>query len=281
MIAPFAHCSAHERPVLTSAQSRPLAVDAVALLSPAPYLVQGRHPASSGKPSGNRRARTMRAAIATALLAAAIPCSGQSGPEPIVAVAGAKKENNLVSRLLEVSSIRAPSGSFTFARPGPGWTFIAATCEGKGSVKIGLEGDPRATPSAFTTPTRPTRPKQCADLGKGEHRLSVQCSGQARVNRLVVKAIPELIHCGLGFDPAIKSYRALRHGVSQEGHPAECHHADRPQQHRAGAVGHRRLASARGRRFVAEVGINGQAKTADEHFQYWTGTLGQRRSWTE
>ena len=27
-----------------------------------------------------------------------------------------------------------------------------------------------------------------------------------RVDKLVVKAIPELIHCGLGFDPAIKSY---------------------------------------------------------------------------
>ena len=28
-----------------------------------------------------------------------------------------------------------------------------------------------------------------------------------------------------------------------------------------------------GKRFVAAVGINAQAKTADEHYQYWTGFL--------
>ena len=40
----------------------------------------------------------------------------------------------------------------------------------------------------------------------GAHKLRVECAGGLYVDKLVIKAIPELMHCGLGFDPAIKSY---------------------------------------------------------------------------
>ena len=43
-------------------------------------------------------------------------------------------------------------------------------------------------------------------VAKGQHRLRVECTGMLGIDQLVVTAIPELIHCGLGFDPAIKSY---------------------------------------------------------------------------
>jgi hypothetical protein len=41
---------------------------------------------------------------------------------------------------------------------------------------------------------------------KGEHTIQVESTGEINVERLSVKAIPELIHCGLGFNPEIKSY---------------------------------------------------------------------------
>ena len=41
---------------------------------------------------------------------------------------------------------------------------------------------------------------------KGKHTLHVECKGSIRVEKLVVKAIPELMHCGLGFNSSIKSY---------------------------------------------------------------------------
>src|SRR5207247_10328231 len=41
---------------------------------------------------------------------------------------------------------------------------------------------------------------------KGEHTIQVECRGNSSVEKLAVKAIPELIHCGLGFNPEIKSY---------------------------------------------------------------------------
>ena len=43
-------------------------------------------------------------------------------------------------------------------------------------------------------------------VAAGEHKLDVACEGDVRVEKLVVRAIPELIHCGLGFDSAIKGY---------------------------------------------------------------------------
>jgi hypothetical protein len=90
------------------------------------------------------------------------------------------------------------------------------------------------------------------------------------VDRLVVKAIPELMHCGLGFDPEINSFgrydmaflkRDILPNVTTLIVPSsiklvpsvinDWHH--------------------QGKRFVAEVGINGQARTADEHSRFWAG----------
>src|SRR5205814_5501093 len=106
-------------------------------------------------------------------------------------------------------------------------------------------------------------------VAQGKHLLQVECQGKIKVGRLVVKAIPELIHCGLGFDPAIKSYghydlEFLRKDILPNvttliiPHNLELPQAVIDDWHR------------QGKRFIAEVGINAQAKTAEEHFKYWT-----------
>jgi hypothetical protein len=42
-------------------------------------------------------------------------------------------------------------------------------------------------------------------VAKGEHTIRVECGGNVRVDKLVVKSIPELVQCGLN-SSSIKSY---------------------------------------------------------------------------
>ena len=116
-------------------------------------------------------------------------------------------------------------------------------------------------------------------MPKGEHRLRVECSGEAGVDRLVVRAIPELIHCGLGFDPAIKAYgpydlRFLEKDVLPNvttlivPNNISLPRAVIDDWHR------------QGKKFVAEVGIDAQAKSADDHVKYWTGFRDKAPFWT-
>src|SRR5256885_10388998 len=106
-------------------------------------------------------------------------------------------------------------------------------------------------------------------LSKGEHTIQVQCEGGSSAEELVVKAIPELIHCGLGFNPEIKSYGLydmeflktdilpnvttliVPGNISLSGSVIEDWHRQ-------------------GKKFVAEAGINSQGRTAEDHFKYWT-----------
>src|SRR4051812_22887203 len=85
----------------------------------------------------------MRAAfIASALLSVSV-CEFSGGAEPTVRFSGERKRNNLVSELLEVSSISKGSHSFTFRRPREGWIFISAMSQGKGKTRIILDKESR------------------------------------------------------------------------------------------------------------------------------------------
>src|SRR5206468_8448590 len=116
------------------------------------------------------------------------------------------KLNNLVSELLEVSSISKSSQVFTFTRSSDGWIFVSASCKGKGAVTIALDPVAKTDAVVLRDADANTLSEAMRFVAKGEHTLRVECKGKARVEKLVVKAIPELIHCGLGFDPQIKSY---------------------------------------------------------------------------
>src|SRR4030095_9216929 len=43
-------------------------------------------------------------------------------------------------------------------------------------------------------------------VSKGAHTVQVECKGNISVETFAVQTIPELIHCGLGFNPEIKLY---------------------------------------------------------------------------
>ena len=55
---------------------------------------------------------------------------------------GERKLNNLVSELLEVTSLSESSRPLTFTRSGDGWILVSATCNGKGTARVLLNEEP-------------------------------------------------------------------------------------------------------------------------------------------
>jgi hypothetical protein len=190
-------------------------------------------------------------------------CGFAGAAEAEILFSGERHLNNLVSELLDVSSPSDPGKPLTFVRSSDGWVFISASCQGKGTVRITL--DTEIVHDAESGP----RTEVMRHAGKGPHMIDVACKGGARVDKLLVKAIPELIHCGLGFNPEIKSYglydmQFLKRDILPNvttlivPHNINLSESVINDWHR------------QGKWFVAEVGINSQAKTAEEHATFWS-----------
>lgn len=187
-----------------------------------------------------------------------------------IVFSGEKRLNNLVAELLEVADVSQQGGTFAFERPRAGWIFVTAACRGAGTVSLKL--DDAAEPLAvFRNPAAAPVPFEAVrNIPAGKHQLRVQVEGGIRVERLLVKAIPELMHCGLGYDPAIKSYgkydmEFLKKDILPNVTTLIVPHNIRLTPE-AIDNWHRQ-----GKKFVAATGINGKAETAEEHFKYWTG----------
>src|SRR5580765_218648 len=108
--------------------------------------------------------------------------------EAEVLFSGERKLNNLVSELLEVSSISGSNKSFTFRRSSDGWIFISSSCKGRGTAKVILENE-----SVITQDSEGGR-EAVRYVTKGDHTIHVECRGKIIVEKLAVRAIPELIH---------------------------------------------------------------------------------------
>lgn len=184
-------------------------------------------------------------------------------------IAAETRLNNLVSELLAVNSVAAGDAPLAFSRPAAGWVLVSGAHQGRGTLNIELDPDQDVRSIIACDTNEPGVAEGMRYVAAGEHHLRVHCTGEARVERLIVRAIPELMHCGLGFDPAIKSYgRYDLEFLSRDILPNVTtlivpHSIQLP----AAAIDDWH---GRGKRFVAEVGINGQAQTADEHVRYWT-----------
>jgi hypothetical protein len=108
--------------------------------------------------------------------------------------------------LLEVSSISKSVESFTFTRSSDGWIFISSTSKGPGTFRITLDKELGGNTVMVHEAADGPRGEAMRYVTKGEHTIQVECHDKISVEELAVKAIPELIHCGLGFNPEIKSY---------------------------------------------------------------------------
>ena len=189
-------------------------------------------------------------------------------PDGHRSVPGPQRINNLATLLLDV--VPSPTTeSFPLVRASDGWIFLSLTTRGEGKIRLTLDkGSPGEAPIHPGPGSGPTY-EAMHYLARGRHALQIERSGTITLEHLTLKAIPELMHCGLGFDPQIKSYglydwaflkRDILPNVTTLIVPHNIKLADSVIEdwHR------------QGKRFVAEVGINSQAKTAGEHATFWT-----------
>ena len=128
-------------------------------------------------------------------------CAGARGAG--ILFSGEKKLNNLVSSLLEVSSISKSGQSFAFTRSSDGWIFVSSTSKGQGMVRVILD---KSDSVIVLDGEGSSRGEAMRHVTKGKHTIQVERKGRISVEKLAVRAIPELIHCGLGYNPEIKSY---------------------------------------------------------------------------
>jgi hypothetical protein len=220
----------------------------------------------------NQERFPMRTIWIAAFVLATCACRAGEGAEARVVFAGEKKLNNLVSELLEVSSIAMPGGSFTFSRPSAGWIFVSARVQGKGTARVWLDKAAGGNPLIVRGAPASEPGEAVRYVATGEHRIDVECDGEVVIEKLLVKTIPELMHCGLGFNPAIKSYGLYDLDFLGKDILPNVTTLIVPQNIKLEPAfvddWHRQ-----GKRFVAAVGVNSQFTTAEEHYQYWTAFL--------
>jgi hypothetical protein len=200
------------------------------------------------------------------------PISGLGGVSQGAALStGEKKLNNLVSELFQTSSIRKSGGSFKFARHADGWIFISASHRGTGTLTLLIDDEPLENTVVAHGDQNAGVAEGIRFVARGAHQIGVKCERGMRVDRLVVRAIPELIDCGL-FDPAIKAYghydmEFLKKDVL-------------PNITTLEVPGNIKLPQAvidnwhrQGKRFIIHTGINHEAQTPGDHIKHWTQIL--------
>lgn len=208
-----------------------------------------------------RRTLTVCTSSALIFCSLAAPCHANSASEN-------RRLNNLATVLLDVVGATTTE-SFPFVRSSDGWIFISLATRGEGTIRFTLDkAAPRETPIQVAPGAGPSH-EAMAHVTAGRHTLQIEKTGTIAIEHLTLKAIPELMYCGLGFDPQIKAYGAydldflkkdVLPNVTTLIIPNNLKLSDSVIEdwHR------------QGKRFVAEVGINSQARNADEHASFWT-----------
>lgn len=189
-----------------------------------------------------------------------------------VVFTGEKRRNNLVSDLLEVDAISKSGNSFSFHRPQDGWIFVSATCKGKVAIRLAGEAD---KPPVELIAAEDSKEGQTVEavrkIAQGDHRILVECDGTATVSKLIVRSIPELVHCGLN-SSSIKSYgpfdlEFLKKDVLPNVTTLIVSAGIKLPQpviddwHR------------QGKKFLGEVSLNREGKTGDVNFEFYTKFL--------
>lgn len=197
---------------------------------------------------------------------------GMARGDGAVVFSGEKKKNNLVSDLLEVDAISGTGNSFKFTRRDPGWVFVAAQYTGKGKLALNLDntasGDLVLLPAVDTSSDRAEAFRR---VDKGEHTLRVNCDGNVKVEKLLVRSIPELVHCGLN-SSSIKSYGPFdMEFLKKDVLPNVTTLIVLPHVNLPKTViddWHRQ-----GKTFLGEVSLNRTGKTGDVNFEFYTKFL--------
>ena len=174
-----------------------------------------------------------------------------------------------MSVLLEASSQSPSDKALDFTRSSDGWIFISASCRDRGPVDLILDRESRGDKIIVRDAENSPLSETMRYVTKGRHTIQVGSERAITVDKLVVKAIPELIHCGLGFNPEIKAYGLYDMDFLKTDILPNITTLIVPNSlalpQRVIEDWHRQ-----GKRFIGEVGIDAQATTAEEHAKFWT-----------
>src|SRR5262245_20515798 len=89
-------------------------------------------------PNQYERWRKMKGIQVVSIFLSTCVCECARGDTAVV-FSGEKKRNNLVSDLLEVTSISTAGNAFAFTRSRDGWIFVSAAYRGEGRLSILFE----------------------------------------------------------------------------------------------------------------------------------------------
>ena len=118
--------------------------------------------------------------------------------------------NSMVSELRIVTGIADARTVIDFTNPRDGWVFFSATSttEPAGRVTITLPEVEYADRQLVQDGQSPRTVEAMRRLPAGRGEITVECTGGARVENLVIRAIPEIGYCRVDSGPQIKPYGA-------------------------------------------------------------------------
>jgi len=182
--------------------------------------------------------------------------------------------NNFVAELLSVES--CSGGEYSFGNPRDGWVFFLSTAEadevGRLQVLLVTDKDEDALLEHWAGETSL---EAMRFLPAGEYRVKIRGEGEARLKRLVVRAVPEIIYCKFGYDPHVREYGPYDWEFLQRYvlHSVNCIVGNGDEQQMPFVEEWKR----RGGKWIVECGVPGLRSgkvTAEEAYDYWSQNPG-------
>ena len=111
--------------------------------------------------------------------------------------------NNMVAELANVAPEAEPTSAYTFANPRDGWVFFSSTASAKGDGRAWLALGDAAEDEAIIShsPGNGKTLEAMRRLPPGAYTLNIHCEGDAEVEELIVRTIPEICYPGVGYRP--------------------------------------------------------------------------------
>jgi len=122
---------------------------------------------------------------------------------------GVKVLNNLVIELLNVESpSRERHQQYRVTNPRDGWLFVSSTAEVEGAdqVWVGIDATEKEEAVLLHESGQSATLEAMRHLSAGEHTLNIYCEGAARLDSLIVRAIPEILYAGVGYRAWLQNY---------------------------------------------------------------------------
>ncbi len=105
---------------------------------------------------------------------------------------GIKVLNNFVSELLNVEPSAAAEQEYRFFNPREGWVFLALTSQAERGAEVRVTLDDGGEPVIVSRSDGPPVAEAMRRLPEGPHTLRLRRAGPCRLDRIVVRAVPEL-----------------------------------------------------------------------------------------